>query len=224
MRMKQSIKQEKPKKAFAKEAEKEGNKIYAYIAIGIIAIFLAIIFFGKFLKPVDTNKYEYNGYLFIRVNDFWNVLLTVDRPEGQLQYNLETRFGPKELEYVAVNREIMGFFHDADNKTIENIYLTIDPTSNNNSALALAAYDLTANLAKILNIGVVSACTQNTTERCYGKPVINCNDTYPVIYIKDSNHEEISYLPHRCIVVEGKDIGLVKAVNRLLFQWYGVMY
>lgn len=212
------------KKSDAKKNVKTNNLAYFIAAI----VVLTLIFFGLGVllnKSKEAETVSYNNFEFVKgVNGFWKVEVVVSTPEGNKLYNLETRYNPTELEGISVDKGVMDFFKDADGKDINAIYLTISPNSNNNSALALAGYDLSLNLARVFGVSIEAACTANLTDACHDRPIINCNDTYPVIYLKDYPIEQITYEPHRCIVISGKDVGMVKSVDRLLFQWYGIMY
>ena len=54
--------------------------------------------------------------------------------------------------------------------------------------------------------------------------MLNCKNPQgkPVIELKWANKTKITS-QGTCILVEGKDYGIVKAVDRLVLQWYGIM-
>ncbi len=204
------------------------TKHLIYIVGGIVLLILIVFSLGAFLVK-DKNQVRYNDFLFSKAkNGFWNVRLYADTPQGKIAYNLETRFNPNELEYIPVttsvlDTDILAFFKNNDGSAIDAVYLTFDPKLNESSAIALAASDVASRL-RAMGISVEIACSKNFTDACFEKPIITCNSTYPVIYIKEAENEAVTYAPYHCIMIEGKGIGLIKSVERLLFTWYGIMY
>ncbi len=202
--------------------KKKKDRRMMYLAGGF-AIVLIAIFALSLLRGEDTSKrYTYNGVLFSKEGNFWYSSKQILTTEGPKLLSLETRFSPRDLEYIPMDRQVTAFFHEDNQTLIDAVYLTMDPIGKNNTMKVLAGIHI--NQIRTLGITVEIACTENVTDSCRERPIITCEDKFPVIYLKESDREQITYVPHRCVVIEGKDIGMVKSVERLLFQWYGVMY
>jgi len=72
----------------------------------------------------------------------------------------------------------------------------------------------------------VSACDRNATNittACNDIPIITCDNTNDiVVYYKESDELNVEYRDN-CIIISGKEFDLVKGVDRVLFNLYGIM-
>jgi hypothetical protein len=103
------------------------------------------------------------------------------------------------------------------------LYITFEPDADNVSSMAIAAAELSLNLAQGINRSLVAACSRNVTEACATRPIVDCRDTdKAVIYLKENDVPFIK-LEDNCIVIYGKGNDLLKGVDRLLMFWYGVV-
>ncbi|PIY60599.1 hypothetical protein COY95_00945, partial [Candidatus Woesearchaeota archaeon CG_4_10_14_0_8_um_filter_47_5] len=58
---------------------------------------------------------------------------------------------------------------------------------------------------------------------CETRPTVTCADRdVPVIYLKKDVYPKV-IMDQNCITIQGNGEDLVKATDRLLFQWYGIM-
>ena len=160
--------------------------------------------------------YIYNGYSFVKANGMW--FSQVQRFRTRDVYNVQFHYGPRDLENVAVAGNISGF------KEFNGTYVAFDPSAKDFKYTALASAELSLNLAQVFNILPVAACTQNLTKACYTRPIVNCSSsTRPVIYIENADKPAVIRENNACIRVMGNGTDLVKATDRLLFEWFGFM-
>jgi len=196
------------------------------LAIGSLIIIFVLIFGVSYLyKKTYRNpyEYEYNGFQFKKADDGkWYTRLNY----GNRYLTIPLSFGPRDLEDIQIIGSIDERFIARD------VYVTFDPakdillstgtiTKEKLGYLALAASELSLNLAQGINVNPLSACTSNDSS-CGDKPVITCESGNATIYLKRSDKTSV-ILDGNCITVSGKDMELVKAVDRLLLYWYRVM-
>jgi len=167
-------------------------------------------------KETEFN-YLYNNYTFVFVDGLW---FSQWKRGGNI-FNMHLRWGPKDVEDVVI---IGTLDEEAFNQ--EKIYVTFNFTSDldqNNKYLALAASELSLNMVRALGVEPVAACVENRTIACEGRPIVSCDDKdKAVIWIRMSEVYGIS-LNGNCIVVQGPGLELLKPIDRLLYQWYGIM-
>jgi len=91
--------------------------------------------------------------------------------------------------------------------------------------VALAASELTINLAQVMGVNLSASCTTNETmaEACQNRTIANCGDAdKAVIYLKEDNETKVTF-NETCMTVQGRGIELVRAVDRVLYKVYGIM-
>ncbi len=183
----------------------------------LLIIFLIALFFSiKFLYNPEPNIPTYEsptGFGFYYLAELWNTQFQ----RGDKLYNLHFHFNPEEVEDVPV----IGIFDEAAfNKG--NVYVTFDPFGKDLAHVNLAAKELVINLVRAINTNVTMACTVNATA-CIGEPIITCENTgEPVIFIKEGE-ENLIELKKNCIVLQGQDMDLLKSIDKLLFNWFGMI-
>ena len=159
--------------------------------------------------------YVYNGYSFVKADGLW---WTEMNKFGSL-LKIPLHFGPRELEEVTVSGRLDPQFNDG-----EQIFIAIDPDVRN-KYYTLAISELSFNVVKGLDREPVGSCTTENWA-CDNRTVISCANNpekKPVIELVDNGSAGLE-LSGMCIKITGsKDYDIVKAVNRLLYQWYGVM-
>ena len=191
---------------------------YGGIAV-IVILFLALLLGGKYLAPGNTPAATtYNGYEFTKDEIHWNF----DWVKDNTIYSIPLRFHPKDTEEVPVK----GVLDPKFNK-LSPIYITFDPVSNksNFSFLALGAGELSFSIAQALEKQVTPACTiDDGSPGCQKNPPVSCetSEGKAVIFIKTEGPTGI-YIQDTCIVVQGEGMELLRAIDRLLYQWYGVL-
>ncbi|MBI4983541.1 hypothetical protein HZC32_02755 [Candidatus Woesearchaeota archaeon] len=158
--------------------------------------------------------YVYNGYSFVYVDGLW--WTEVNRFGTLLKIPLH--FGPKEVEEI----KIYGKLNQTEFNQGDNVYIAINPNTIS-KYYTLAISELSFNVAKGIDKTPVGSCTELNPD-CGNRTIISCNNTLgkPVIELAWENKTMI-FMSGSCIKVTGEGYGLVKAVDRLLLQWYGVM-
>ena len=103
------------------------------------------------------------------------------------------------------------------------IYITFNPMQTELGYIALSASELSINLAQTLNITPIAACTNNETDACTNRPVIDCKTSKePAVFLNYANTTQI-YIKNNCIFVEGRGREIVRATDRLLLKWFSIM-
>lgn len=240
-KQKKRIEEEKEEQGKAEEeiVEEEkslmGDKVLVFLILGLILVFVLFFFWRTFTqeqpqtidgmhilnlkgKLKEEKGYVYDGvHSFIRLDDLWYVQLK--SPGGTRIYDMALRYGPRDLEDI----EIKGFldvdlFNDA-----QDYYVTYNPVGNDFSHVALAVGDFNQHMTNVFFKTPIAACDRNETEACGIRPIINCENTGKVVlYVKEAEKLNVFY-DNNCIVVEGQDLDLVKGVDRILLNLYGIM-
>ncbi len=166
----------------------------------------------------DEEGYVYNGYSFVFADGLW--WTEMDKFGTLLKVPLH--FGPKEVEKISTNGTLDSSFNEG-----EEIYLAIDPTVAD-KYYTLALSELSFNVVKGLDRMPVGSCTKENWA-CENRTVISCDSEAAseskgkdVIELALGN-ETVIEASGSCIKVTGSGYDLVKAVDRLLYQWYGIM-
>jgi hypothetical protein len=139
------------------------------------------------------------------------------RGQEENLYNLEFRYGPKDLEDVPVIGEPKLFLR------ADAMYAVFDPYDYNLSSIGIATGDIQMNLARVLNKQIVAACTKNHTD-CLNVSIKNCTNTKaPVIFVR---HDPVTLVEQRdnCLIVQGPGMDVTRAANRLIYYLYGIMH
>ncbi len=157
--------------------------------------------------------YLYNGYSFVHADGVW--FTEVQRGNQLLQIPL--RFGPRELEEVNVAGTLDPAFNEG-----ENVYISYDP-SVADKHYSLAASELLLNIVQGQDRNPVGACITDDPV-CEGRPIVSCADPQgkPVIELSFGGDPRVE-ASGTCVRISGEEFGIVKAVDRLLYKWYGVM-
>src|SRR3989338_3096371 len=163
---------------------------------------------------LDTEEgYIYNGYSFVYTDGLW---WTEMNKFGTL-LKIPLHFGPKELEDIPVRGKLDPAFNDG-----LEIYLAIDPEVRD-KYYSLALSELSFNVVKGLDRKPVGSCTENDWA-CDNRTIISCqNNTQnqPVVELALSEGSAKIEAIGTCLKVTGNGYDIVKAVDRLLYKWYG---
>lgn len=238
-RKRKSVRKVKNKEKSAKDETKKQKPKKTEVNFILLTIFvlgmLAVILIGvKVLsKPkvvsiedlheknlegkLDPEKgYVYNGFSFVYANGMW--FTRVRKIEENMVYNIQLHFGPKQVQNVSVDGDIMQF------REFNGTYITFDPLGADLTHVALAGSELSITLSTYFNMRIVSACTKNETNVCNIKDIVTCenNDQNPIVYIEESQETKIIQ-ENNCIRIQGNGFGLTRAVDRLLYNWIGIM-
>jgi len=161
-------------------------------------------------------NYLYNGFSFVYVDNMWYT--QVQRHSDNSLVDIPLHYGPRDLENISISGAIDKGFQQPI------VYITIDPEDRNMNYIALASSELSLNLAKGIGVVPKFACSKNKTDTCKTRPILDCDNTdKAIIYLQQSNNTGSVNLEGNCIEIKGNNWELVKAVDRLLLQWYQVM-
>ena len=170
---------------------------------------------GK-LKP--EQGYVYKGiYSFVTFDSLWYTQIT--SPKGSKVYSLALRYSPKELKDIIIGGKLDKESFDGHNE----FFVTFNPTGKEFSYVGLAVADFDTHMSKVFEKKPIAACDRNGTEACRARPIVTCEDTDKlVLYVRESERLRV-YYNNNCIVVEGKGFDMVKGVDRILYNLYGIM-
>ena len=165
----------------------------------------------------DLNKeegYIYNGYSFVKADGLW---WTESNKFGTL-LKIPLHFGPKEVEQIKVEGGLRPLINKGD-----AIYITIDPLVSD-KYYTLGVSELSFNVAKGMDRIPNGACTEESIY-CENRTIVSCENNpknLPLIELELKNETSV-VLSGTCIKISGYGYDLVKAVDRVLYQWYGIM-
>jgi hypothetical protein len=158
--------------------------------------------------------YLYNGFSFVKHEDLWHTQLK----DGQRLYSLTLRYGPKEVETIPIGGPLNeSFFSDP------YVFITFDPLREKQKYVGLAAAELSLSLSTAINKQPLAACTVNETDACKERPIITCEGAERAVILLDEKGPAKVSFEGNCIRVQGSGFDLLKAENRLLYQWYGII-
>jgi hypothetical protein len=226
----------------AKEIKLKSDKVLLIGIVIIIVAFIAVLSifylhkdrpqtiddlhklnFEEKLKPDQGYIYE-KIYSFVKYDNLWYAQLV--SPQGSRFYNIQFRYGPKDVDSIYVQGSLdTALFNNAT-----EYYVTFNPTGNydpkNNgsfSPVVLALGDFNQQMTKVFLKKAIAACDRNETRACKDMPIITCDNTdKPVLYIKESDQLGVIFNSN-CITIEGTGFDLVKGVDRVLYNFYGII-
>lgn len=168
----------------------------------------------------EEQGYMYNGFSFVFVDGLWWTDIIKHIGDTEEIIRIPLHFGPKDFDEV----KFSGSTSDEFNQGPE-VLIAIDPAVRD-QFYTLAISELVFNLAKGIGRKPVAACIKEDIE-CVERPIISCEnnpENLPVIeLVHDYNVNSTVELDGTCIKITGNNYGLVKAVDNILLQWYGVM-
>jgi hypothetical protein len=166
---------------------------------------------GK-LDPAEG--YIYNGYSFINFGGVWYSQVK----KNNTIYDVTFNFDPKNVENITVDGKLTSDF--VKNK---HIYVTFDPEGHYLQYVGVANYGLSRSLAWAFSYNMTAACTKNITKACETAGVVTCDDVdKAVVYFKEAEETKV-ILGDNCVTVQGAGPEIVRAKDRLLLRWYGMM-
>ena len=192
----------------------------AALFIAILFLFLAgTLFFGKWLvyhRPAP-DVVTYNGFVFNKTVDGWTTLWQYNKQV----YEIGLRYNPQELENVSVDGTLNATLFNQ-----QHVYLTFDPNLKENYKYeALTMAELGVNFKRGLGRTINISCTTNETEQEACKQVrpITCADIdKPVILVNAVGVPSISMM-NNCILLQGQDMTILQAADKLLYMFYGII-
>lgn len=198
--------------------KEEQNGSLVLLGLGLVAaLALVMIFVGtKYVYKPSYPTLAYNNFEFAQKDKFWHAQW---QRKDQV-YTISLRFNPKEVEDVPVT----GVLNNTFNKR-RTIYITFDPEGDDDAFkyLAVAGSELTVNLAGPLGKQIAAACTKNVTSACANRPIARCEDADKnVIFLNGQGNPSIM-LNHTCMTFSGAGFDMVKAVDKALYLWMGII-
>lgn len=193
-------------------------KALGYMILAIFVLLGAILLWN----PTVESPYEemtYNNFEFKKVSGTW----FFDWQKDNKVYTVGLRYNPEEVENVTIKGALNSSFNHR-----RDVYITYDPEISENTqnftTLALAATELSTSVAKSIGYKPLSACTWNASVCAdAGTPIVSCDTPgVSVIYLTDVGDAGI-VLDKDCITLRGEEMELLRSVDRLLYQWYGIM-
>ncbi len=205
------------------------------VVILIIALLFGLAYLNKDTVPKTIDElhtlnlqekldpsvgYIYKGYSFVKQDAVWYTKF--NSPSGNLEYFLNFRYGPKELETLPIKGTLdLEKFNNAS-----HYFVTFNPLGKEFSYLRVARFDYDSQMLKVFSKTPKSACDRNATNQttaCQDIPVITCDNTDEmVLYFVEAQNISLEYRDN-CIIVEGKGLDFVKGVDRVLYNLYGIM-
>lgn len=155
----------------------------------------------------------YNGFSFVKQDGLWWGV--VSRQDTTTHIRLH--YNPKEIEDIKISGSLNASFNNGP-----VVYQAINPDVAN-KYYTLALTELNSNVVQGINRRVVAACTR-ADDICENRTIAACNSTQglPVIELIPDDVPRVE-LRGSCIGIYGRDLDLVRAAERVLYQWYGVM-
>jgi len=206
-----------------------------YIAlIAIVAIFLLAFILVKYVpsfeeepltlrelhqKTVSENldtetAYMFNGHSFVLYDGVWYVEIF----QGNAVYDVTLNYGPKDLMNISIEGNLSKEFLEK-----KQMYMTFDPNDNNLSHIAVSTFGLSNSLIKAFGITPVAGCTNTTVGACTTAPLITCDSENKSVFFFRYAEESKILFEDNCVIIEGNGEGIVKAKDRLLLRWYGLV-
>lgn len=214
--------EESPQKGEKDSKSHESRNILVFlIVLVLISGAAALIYFKVYLPmarpqpPVvtPTDNYLYKNFEFSKINGLW----TTDVQVGNKVITIWLHHGPREVSDLSINGTLYTSFDKGP------VYITFNPLDERKEMIALSAGELSLNIVNGVQRQVIAACTINETNACSKLPIVNCDDQdRPIIYLKQSNTTAITF-NQNCITIEGDGEELVRATDRLILLWYGIM-
>jgi len=199
------------------EAKPEGGSSMKYflITVAIIILMLVAIFGIRYvIKPNEKlETVSYNNFTFVKNGPLWYT--NWKDSQGQV-FTIPLHFNPKQAENVTISGKL------SDKFNYNNIYVTHDPAEYGLEYVNVASAELAMNLATALDMNLTAACARNETEPCSSRPIKSCSSNSSVIYIKEGGETAIN-LNNTCITLQGEQGELLRAVDKLLYVWYGII-
>jgi hypothetical protein len=184
------------------------------------------------LEITNKNMYTYKGFEFRRNKDTtWST--QIFNPITQTLFVVSLHYGPKDLYDIPIDHSVRDWLtyaidftsEKADNESVGATFITFEPDVQSGFH-AIAYHELAKNLDEGLMLRPHPALTEETNQTIGNKtiPMKSCDSTdEPVILLLHKEPTKVSYNGKNCILIQGLEQNIVKAANRLLFQFYSVM-
>ena len=175
--------------------------------------------FASVMSGSEKYGYVYDGYAFVRdEQEGYITRLQV----GEKVIQIPLHFGPREVKDVTVG----GTLENGSAFTGADMFITFEPNATPMKYITVAAAELSLNLNDGLGVTPHAACAFDDPA-CEGRPILTCANTdAPVLYLRineDFPEGRMFFVNNNCIVLEGSEWGVVKAVDYFLLKWYRII-
>ena len=195
-----------------KERRRKKNQTIVGIVLVVLMIFstagfaLQGIGFGSQDNVNNENRIVYNGFEFLRYNDFW------------VLGNFAFRYNPKEVENISFNLElenIKDMFHYSE----KPLYVYSESSE--------AKFEIDLNMGQIAE-RIQGACPSHLEN----SDNVECDETLPrktcsdnLIIIRENKENNISriYQEENCVYIEGSQEEITKLTDLFLFKVLNIM-
>ncbi len=224
----------KIKKANSKDKNKL-FKVIGYVMLFFVVLILLIIWIkykaikqsnnidGLYQEVLDgkesANGYMYKGFVFVKLDDLWYTKLQ----KGNTVFTAPFHYSPREVEYVPIEGDILSFGRLIMQNYSNEFYITFNPKDPKLKYIALSNGELSFNVVQTFDLKPTVGCTVNETQGCYLAPIITCeNADKPVIYFRYSTETKV-ISDKNCLIIQGDEVEMLKATDKLLFTWYKII-
>ncbi|MBI5393561.1 hypothetical protein HZA96_06870 [Candidatus Woesearchaeota archaeon] len=223
------------------------SKQTKYLIISIIVIILIVVgiilipkFYTPKLKTIDNllddaatkknseTSFVYNGFSFVKKDGTWYT--HIQNSLDLRTYTIAMHFSPKEVENITIEGNLLDFLgqlHKINNLSSLDYqsYFTFDPIGTELSYIAVASGEMHTILRDLSGIDLIASCTNDNDPACQKNTtqIITCENTKePVIFFKEANTTAI-IIKNNCLTIQGAQYGLIRATDRLLYKFYGIV-
>ncbi len=226
------VQEETPEKESEEKTRADTKKLLIGIGIlaAVFALLLLLVISGDKTKrelTVDelhelnlkgkldpSQGYLYNGYSFVKFAEIWHSQVQ----KGNVIYSVTFNNDPKSVADVPLEGSLSSRFDPGS-----RIYITFDTDLVSPKHVTVANAGISLTLAKGFQYQLTATCTNNESRLCQKNGVVTCDDKdKAVIYFKESEDTKV-VLSDNCITVQGLGEEIVRAKDRLLLSWYGVI-
>jgi len=105
------------------------------------------------------------------------------------------------------------------------VYITFDPLADKEEMpyIYVVSVNLETNLISFFGRQPEVACTRQDNASCSNVTILNCSSTsVPIIQLEAEGEPEI-LLMDNCVILKGSRENLIKAADRLMLRYYGIM-
>jgi predicted nucleic acid-binding Zn ribbon protein len=234
--LRKQVKHEKTEEIITEETtdtKRKDTKMLLY-AIGALVIVILIFILISRLGPekrtamtieemhaanikgelAENQGYIFEGYSFVNYSNLWYTQIQ----NNQTVYDVTFNYDPRTVINIPVEGMLSTEFAKDD-----RLYITFDPNATERKYIAVANFGLSRSLAWAFAYNITAGCTDPESNVCQEAGVIKCGDiNKSVVYFRESNETKI-ILDKTCVIVQGYGENLVKAKDRLLLRWYGIV-
>ncbi|MEM2956044.1 MAG: hypothetical protein QW041_00490 [Candidatus Pacearchaeota archaeon] len=192
-----------PKLQTKEEKEKREKRSRLIMTIVVVVILGVSTAAYALMETQTTETKKYKEFTFFRTDEGW-------KPK---KMNFVTSYLPQDVENISISGS-----------------LKLDDFTENAYIVAISNYEITAanELLKVLRIkkANIACLPENENETfCADFPIKDCRDAAidnGIIIFSESNETSVSY-DNYCLQIRGSKENFIKAVDRIIFELYGII-